>query len=71
MTLSMLFLNKALVCFLEIPFVYTLVCVFVCLCVCVSALRALITSGKIWCDIGCAQLVKQVSWLFLAFNYFI
>ena len=71
LTLSMLFLNKALVCFLEIPFVCALVCVFVCLCVCVSALRALITSGKIWCDIGRAQLVKQVSWLFLAFNYFI
>ena len=30
---------------------------------------ALITSGVIWCDIGRVQLVKQVSWLFPAFNY--
>ena len=30
---------------------------------------ALITSGMIWCDIGYVRLVKQVSWLFPAFNY--
>ena len=39
---------------------------------CVSAPpRALITSGVIWCDIGRVRLVKQVSQLFPAFNYFI
>ena len=46
-------------------------CVCVCLCVCVSVLRALITSDMIWCDIGCVQLVKQVSQLFPASNFFI
>ena len=34
-------------------------------------LRTLITSGMIWCDIGHVRLVKQVSQLFPAFNYFI
>ena len=43
----------------------------VCVSVCVSAPRALITSGVIWCDIGRLRLVKQVSQLFPAFNYFI
>ena len=47
-------------CFLEIALVHMLVCVYVCvclclcLCLCVSLhppLRALITSGMIWCDI--------------------
>ena len=33
--------------------------VCVCLSVCLP-LRALITSGVKWCDIGCVQLVKQV-----------
>ena len=51
------------------------VCVCVCMCVCVcvfvSAPRALITSGVIWCDIGHVRLVKQVLWLSPAFNYFI
>ena len=42
-----------------------------CVCVCVSAPRPLITSGVIWCDIGCVQLVKQVLRLFPASNYFI
>ena len=51
-------------------FVCQYVCVFVCVSVCPS-LRALITSGVMWCDIGCARLVKQVSQLFPAFNYFI
>ena len=48
-------------------------CVCVCICVCASVClppRALITSGVIWCNIGCVRLVKQVSWLFPAFNYF-
>ena len=44
---------------------------YVCVSVCVSALKALITSGVIWFDIGHVQLVKQVSQLFPAFNYFI
>ena len=48
---------------------YQYVCV--CVSVCVSAPRALITSGAIWCDIGLVQLVKQVLRLFPAFNYFI
>ena len=39
-------------------------------CVCLP-LRALITSGVIWHDIGRVQLAKQVSRLFPAFNYFI
>ena len=52
---------------LEIALVRTSICV----CVCVSAPEALITSGVIWCDIGCVRLVKQVSWHFPAFNYFI
>ena len=45
-----------------------------CVCVCVSMCpppRALITSGVIWCDIGCVRLVKQVLRLSPAFNYFI
>ena len=41
----------------------------VCLSVCLPP-RELITIGMMWCDIGCVQLVKQVSWLFPAFNYF-
>ena len=45
---------------------YNYVCVSVC-----PPPRALITRGMIWCDIGRVQLVKQVSWLFPAFNYFI
>ena len=44
---------------------------YVCVCVCVSAPRTLITSGVIWCVIDRVQLVNQVSWLFPAFNYFI
>ena len=50
------------------------VCVCVCVSVCVSVrppLRPLITSGVIWCDIDHVRLVKQVLWLFPAFNYFI
>ena len=43
---------------------------YVCVSVCPPA-RALITSGMIWCDIGCVRLVKQLSWLFPDFNYFI
>ena len=39
-------------------------------CVCLP-LRALITSGVIWCAIGHVRLIKQVSQLFPAFNYFI
>ena len=53
--------------FLEIALVYALVCVCVSVC---PPLMALITSGAIWCDIGHVQLVKQVSWLFPAVNYF-
>ena len=49
-------------------FVRALVCVCVCVC---PPPRALITSGVIWCDIGNVRLVKQVSLLFPAFNYFI
>ena len=40
-------------------------------CVCVSALRALIISGMIWCDIGRVWLVRQFWRLSPAFNYFI
>ena len=47
-------------------FVHQYVCVSVCLFP-----RALITSGVIWCDIGHVRLVKQVLWLFPAYNYFI
>ena len=43
-------------------------CRYVCVC---PSPRTLITSGVIWCDIGCVRLVEQVSWLFPAFNYFI
>ena len=43
----------------------------VCVCVCVPALRPLITSGMIWCDIDRVRLVKQVLRLFPTFNYFI
>ena len=55
--------------FLEIALVRMLVCVSVCLSVC-SLSWALVTSDVMWCDIGRVQLVKQVSWLFPAFNYF-
>ena len=61
-----LFLNQARAWFLEIA----LVCMSVCVCVCLPP-RPLITSGVIWCNIGCVQLVKQVLQLFPAFNYFI
>ena len=44
--------------FLEIALVCTLVCV------CLPS-RALMTSGMIWCDIGCVRLIKQVLWFFL------
>ena len=40
-------------------------------CVCVSILRPLMTSGMIWCDIDRVRLVKQVLRFFPAFNYFI
>ena len=41
------------------------------MCVCVHPPpRALLTSGMIWCDIGHMRLVKQVSQIFPAFNYF-
>ena len=43
--------------------------VCLCMCACVSTPRALITSGVVWCDIGCVRSVKQVLWLFPAFNY--
>ena len=58
--------------FLEIALVRASVwvCVSICLCVCPPP-RPLITSGVIWCDIGCVQLVKQVLRIFPAFNYFI
>ena len=42
------------------------VCVYVC-----QPLRILITIGVIWCDIARVRLVKQFSWLFPAFYYFI
>ena len=54
--------------FLEIALVRVTVCM--CVSVCLPP-RPLITSGVIWCDIDCVQLVKQVLWLFPAFNYFI
>ena len=44
------------------------------MCGCVSVCpppRTLLTSGVIWCDIGRVRLVKQISRLFPAFNYFI
>ena len=77
-----LFLNQARAAhawFLEIALVRTSVCVCVCVCMCVLSVclfvclppRPLITSGVIWCDIGCVRLVKQVLRLFPAFNYFI
>ena len=58
--------------FLEIALVRmaVCVCVSVCLSVCPPP-RPLITSGVIWCDIDHVQLVKQILWLFPAFNYFI
>ena len=71
-----LFLNQARAAegartwFLEIALVHTSVCVSVYVSVCPPP-RALITSGMIWCAIGHVQLVKQVSRLFPAFNYFI
>ena len=74
-TVASPFLNQARAAkawFLEIALVHALVCV--CVCMRVSAclpLRELLTSGVIWCDIGHVRLVKQVSWLFPAFNYFI
>ena len=40
------------------------------MCACLPP-RPLITSGMISCDIDCVRLVKQVLWLFPAFNYFI
>ena len=43
-------------------------CVCVCVCVCVSAPKAI---NNQWHDIDRVQLVKQVLWLFPAFNYFI
>ena len=50
----------------------TSVCLCVCVCVCVCPPpRPLIPSGVIWCDIDRVRLVKQVLWLFPAFNYFI
>ena len=58
--------------FLEIALARTSVCVsvYVSVSVC-SPPRALITSGVIWCHIGHVRLVKQVSRLLPAFNYFI
>ena len=41
---------------------------YVCMC---PPPRPLITSSVIWYDIDCVRLVKQVVWLFPAFNYFI
>ena len=44
------------------------VCARVCVCayvyVCLSAPRALITSGMIWCDTGRVRLVKSILQLF-------
>ena len=61
------FLNQACgTWFLEIALVHASVCMSVC-----PPHRALITSGVIWCDVGHVQLVKQVSRIFPAFNYFI
>ena len=59
--------------FLEIALVRAsvCVCVFVCLSVCVSAPKSINNQWHDWCDIGCVRLVKQVSRLFPAFNYFI
>ena len=58
--------------FLEIIIDHASVCVSVHVCVSVCPpLRAIETSGMIWCDIGRVRLVKQLSWLFPAFNYFI
>ena len=57
--------KAALAWFLEIALVCTSVCVYLSAC---PPLRALITSDVIWCDICREQLVKQVSWLFPAFN---
>ena len=53
-------------CFLEIALVHASVCVCVC-----QPPRPLIISGVILCDIDHVQLVKQVSQIFPAFNYFI
>ena len=43
---------------------------YVCVCLCPPP-RALIICSVVWCDIGRMRLVKQVSWLFPAFIYFI
>ena len=47
-----------------------LISLHVVMCVCPPT-RLLITSGVIWCDLHCVWLVKQVLWLYPAFNYFI
>ena len=39
-------------------------CVGMCVCLCVSTLKALITSGMIWCDIGRVWLVKSIVQVF-------
>ena len=51
-------------------FVHRYVCVRAFVCVCPLS-RPLITNGMIWCDIDRVRLVKQVSRLLPAFNYFI
>ena len=39
-------------------------CIGMCVCVYVSTPRPLITSGMIWCDVGCLWLVKPILQLF-------
>ena len=73
----LLFLNQVHMAFGRTPGFLKLIWLprqYVCVCVWMSVClppKVLITSGVIWCDIGCMRLVKQVSWLFPAFNYFI
>ena len=66
---SQTFLNQAHVLgFLKLLwFAHWYVCLSLTMC---PPLRALITSGVIWCDIGHVRLVIKVSRLFSAFNYF-
>ena len=54
--------NRMLVCMCVCVCVHVSVCV--CVYVCASKLRALITSGVMWCDVSCMWLIKSVLQLF-------
>ena len=57
--------------FLKLIWSHVGMCVYVSVCLCVHPWTGFITNGVILCDIGHIWLVKQVSRLFPAFNYFI